>query len=64
MVAAAALRLASSPTLVQGMMNGFVSMDEYNKLTKKHVSLKGVIARMELNVASAGKKGRSNRDKI
>ena len=50
-------------TPVQGMVNGFVSMDKYNKLMKRNTSLKGTIARMEQNVSSMGRKGRSNRDK-
>ena len=48
---------------VQGMVNGFVSMDKYNKFMKRNTSLEGTIARMEQNVSSMGRKGQSNRDK-
>jgi len=41
----------------------FVSIDEYNILRKENESLKSTISKMEKNVASTGKKGRSSRDK-
>ena len=50
-------------TPVQGTVNGFVTMDKYNKLMKRNTLLMGAMASMEQNVASMGKKGRSNRDK-
>ena len=44
-------------------MDGFVIMDEYNKLIKKNTSLKSAMARLEQNVSSMERKGQSNRDK-
>ena len=45
-------------TPVQGTVNGFVTMDEYNELMKRNTLLMGAMASMEQNVASMGKKGR------
>ena len=39
------------------MVNGFVTMDEYNRLMKKNSSLQGMLVKMEMNVASVAKKG-------
>ena len=45
------------------MVNGFVSMNEYNMLMKKNSSLQGRLVKMEMNVASVAKKGQSARCK-